>query len=250
MKKFVVFIFTITMTLLGSRSLFANNTVSMEDWSSAQMASWSPPGKSLYKDALETEEAGKTRYRSIARDAISVVYDPTEAPLFPGPYGRAKTLAVMLSVAHAESGFRKDVDTGKGPSSKGDGGRSWCLMQVQLGKAINGKTSIRINLKGDTVEYVYDRVSGWGGEDLISDRKACFRIGLHIMRHSFNSCKSVPLEDRLTAYTSGNCTGGRKSSRARIKKAVRWLASIAPPMTDDSVISSMTPGFIGPLALK
>jgi hypothetical protein len=240
MKKLAVLSLVLVLVLLGARDSSASMPQSLEDWCVTRMSSWSPPGKSMYKDARESEADGLARYKEIARDAISVVYDPSEAPLFPGPYGRAKTLATMLGIADSESGFRKDVDEGKGSASKGDGGKSWCLMQVQLGQAVNGKTPIRIGPKGDTFEYIYDKKSGWGGEDLVSDHKACFKAALRIMRSSFNACGPLPVEEKLTVYTSGNCTDGRASSRIRVGKAIRWLAASAPPMNDVDVLALMS----------
>lgn len=233
-------IFLVATLALSAKDTAAATPLSLEDWCVNRMVLWSPPGKSFFKDARETETEGRARYREIARDAISVAYDPSEAPLFPGPYGRAKTLATILGIADSESGFRKDVDFGKGPASRGDGGRSWCLMQVQLGKAIDGKSPLRIGLKGDTFEYIYDKVHGWGGEDLVVDRKACFRVALRIMRSSFNACSYLPIDERLSVYASGNCVSGRTASKVRISKAIRWLAAVAPPMTDAEVLAKMS----------
>ncbi len=238
MKKFAV-------TALAAASLLASGSPSasvpppMEEWALAQLVKWQPPGKSLYKDAKETEEDGTARYREIVRDAIAVAYDPSEAPLFPGPYGRAKTLATMLGIADSESGFRKDVDLGVGALAKGDSGRSWCMMQIQLGSAIYGKTPARIVMKDGSFLISYDKASGWGGEDLVADRKKCFRAGLHVMRTSFDLCSSLPLEERLSVYASGNTTHGRTASRIRIEKAKKWLAATAPPMDDLSVLAGM-----------
>jgi hypothetical protein len=242
MKKIVALaVLSLLFTFFGSSDSFADSekAPSLENWCVDRMVIWSPPGKSQFENAKETEEEGKDRYMEIARDAISVAYDPSEAPLFPGPYGRAKTLAAMLGVVHSESGFRRDVDLGKGAASKGDGGRSWCLMQVQLGKAVDGKTPLRVALKGDGVEYVWNGKGGFGGEDLIADRKTCLRVGLHIMRVSFNSCGSLPVPERLSVYTSGNCTDGRAASKVRMDKAIRWLAAVAPPLDDTSELSAL-----------
>ncbi len=219
----------------------ASAPLSLESWVTARMSVWSPPGRTTYKEAVETEDEGKARYAEIARDAIHVVYDPSEPPVFPGEYGRAKTLATLLAVALAESGFRKDVDLGIGSYAKGDGGRSWCLMQIQLGKAVDGKTPMNIALKGDGIEYVHDKSRGWGGEDLVADRRACLRTGLHVIRVSFNSCSGLPFDERLSTYTSGNCTDGRAASRTRMAKATGWLAESAPPMKDADVLSQMFP---------
>jgi hypothetical protein len=85
-------------------------------WTLAIMLAWAPPGRSAIKEAIETPEAGTARYEEIARDAVKVAFDPAERPLVAGPRARSQSLAVLLAVAYHESGFRRDVDLGLGPS--------------------------------------------------------------------------------------------------------------------------------------
>src|SRR5262249_52953536 len=106
-------------------------------WAVALMISWAPPGKSKIKDAIETAEDGRARYAEIAKAAAGVAYDPNTKPLFGGARGRASTLALMLSVAYHESGYRKDVDLGLGKLARGSGTDS-CLLQIRVG---TGKTT-------------------------------------------------------------------------------------------------------------
>jgi hypothetical protein len=140
-------------------------------WLVAAMFAWAP--------ARESERA---RYTEIASDLAAVVYDPAEQPLFYGDDGRAKTALVLASIAAHESTFRPDVDDGR---KRGDSGNSWCLMQMHIGA-------------GRTIE-------GWNGHDLVSDRRNCFRAGLHIAQWSFRFCKAFPVQERLSAYASGRC---------------------------------------------
>ena len=210
-------------------------------WVVSQMSEWSPPGKSLFPDAKESVEEATARYGLIADDAAHVAFDPAEPPLFKGPNGRYKTLALLLAVADSESGFRKDVDVGKGNYSKGDSGQSWCLEQVRLGVATKGKTHTRISLvDGGGIKYVYDG-TGYGGEDLVSDRKKCFRVALHIMRVSFDTCSGLDVEKRLSLYASGSCSLGWEASSRRIKKAVKWLSISPPPSDDESAVKVWYP---------
>lgn len=219
----------------------------VHEWAFSQMTTWSPPGHSFYPDAKESEDEAKARYRSIVRDAMAVAYDPSEPPLFVNrkfvngkwdvsddPIGRAKTLAVILAIADSESGgYRKDVDFNIGKLARGDGGKSWCVMQILLSRPdANGQTSTRIALKGDQYEYVYTKDKGYGGEDLIANRRTCFRVALHMARESFRACANLPVEERLSIYAGGDCTVGRAASRVRVGKAVRWLAQKAPPHVD------------------
>lgn len=212
------------------------------DWAVNRMSKWSPPGRKSYiPEATETEEEATTRYASIASDALTIAFDPSEKPIFGGSQGRLRTFSLLISVAHSESGFRKDVDFGLGKYAKGDGGRSWCLGQIQLGKASDGKTKTRVLLtEGGGLKYVWDG-TGLGGEDLVSDRKNCFRVSLRIMRLSFNSCSALPISKRLAVYASGSCDKGHDSSSARVGKAIRWLSIDPAPVEDSEVTHQMFP---------
>jgi hypothetical protein len=79
----------------------------------------------------ENAEEGKERYGTIA-EAIAI---ESQKAVDDGRWpGDAEELAAyVLDVVHNESGFRRDVHSGKGPSSRGDNGRSWCLGQLLLG---------------------------------------------------------------------------------------------------------------------
>lgn len=183
-------------------------------WALAFMLTVAPPGPWYGESKDETI----ARYRQIAADAVSVAYEPDVAPLFSGPTGRARTAALMLSVAFHESGFRKDVDLGIGPRARGDSGQSWCLMQIMVGK-------------GRTVE-------GWTGQDLVRDRTRCFRSGLEAIRRSFAVCHGNPQDELLNAYTSGSCSRGGAQSRSRIRSALRWVATHPVPDGDDATVAS------------
>jgi hypothetical protein len=169
----------------------------------AAMVAWVP----IHAHApIESPDVVHARYESIAHDAVSVALEAGEAPLFDGPDGRAQTAVLMLSVASFESSFRKSVDEGVG---RGDHGYSYCLMQIHVGD-------------GHTRE-------GWSGRQLVEDRKLCFRAALHILRASFGACRSLPVDDRLSAYASGRCFADALVSRSRIGRARRWWESHAPP---------------------
>lgn len=149
----------------------------MAAWVLGAMVTWSPPEAHHREGA----KAALARYESIAHDLALVVSDEKEAPLFDGPTGRAQTALLLAAVASMESDFRKDVDTGK---LRGDNGRSWCILQIQ----VYGKTPEQ-----------------WTGQDLVDDRTRCLRSGLRVMRESFKQCRALPLEYRLSGYTSGSC---------------------------------------------
>jgi hypothetical protein len=155
---------------------------------------------------FESSDDVLARYDSIVRDAVSVAFDDAESSLFDGEDGRLRTALLMLSVASFESGFRKRVDEGL---RRGDHGRSYCLMQIQVGD-------------GTTRE-------GWTGHDLVTDRRLCFRAALHILHASLSACRKLAFEDRLSKYASGRCFENAEVSRSRVDRARVWLATHAAP---------------------
>jgi hypothetical protein len=168
----------------------------------AAMLSWVP----LRAHTDESPDDARARYESIARDVASVVLDSGEEPLFGGPGGRAQTALLMLSVASYESSYRKAVDDGR---TRGDHGRSYCLMQIRAG---NGTTP-----------------EGWSGAQLVEDRQRCFRSALHFLRGSFGVCHRLPIDDRLSAYATGRCVENASISRSRVGRARTWWEGHAPP---------------------
>jgi hypothetical protein len=173
----------------------------------AAMLAWSPPKDHEY---YEPRDETIARYLKIAETIARVAMDPAEPPLFGGPDGRSETALFIASVAFYESGgFRRDVELGVGKHARGDSGRSWCLMQVNIG---SGMTDER-----------------WTGADLVSDQDKCIRAGLHRMRESFNHCTKQTFIDRLSGYTDGRCRDGADASHRRIKRAVEFWHK-HPPM--------------------
>ena len=155
---------------------------------------------------LESSEHVVERYQDIARDLASVALDESESPLFDGADGRAETALLMASVASFESSFSKRVDDG---TRRGDHGFSYCLMQIHVG---NGVTR-----------------EGWSGQQLVEDRKLCFRAALHILQKSFSACRNLSVDDRLSAYATGHCYPEARISRSRVGRARAWWESHAPP---------------------
>jgi hypothetical protein len=182
-------------------------------WAVSIMLGWAPVGKSRIKAAIETPEDGRARYLEIATAATKVAYDPDVQPLFGGPRGRAATLALMLSVAWHESGFRRDVDLGIGKLSRGSGKDS-CLLQIRVGA---GKTP-----------------QGWSHDDLVSDREKCFRAGLAVMKKSFGACRALDQRDWLGVYTRGACVPKEPYSRTRMTLARK---ATKPPIDDAKVMA-------------
>ena len=165
-------------------------------WLVATMLRWTLP--------TPQHEAAAARYEEIAKDAVEVAFDPAEKPLFGNSIGRTQSVIVMLAIASYESGFRKDVEEGR---ARGDHGRSWCLMQINLGTS-------RVRLDGDGWAWAKEGEPGaWSGEDLAADRQKCFRMALHFARVSYRACGDLSL------YTSGACSSTEKSAQFRALRA-------------------------------
>ena len=159
------------------------------------MTAWVPPAQHV-----EGRDKALERYESIAKDIATVAMDEANDPLFAGGDGRQKTALLMASIASFESYYRADVDSGK---ARGDNGKSWCLMQIQVG---TGKTA-----------------EGWSGEELIASRNKCLTAGLNKLRVSMAFCRALPLRFRLAGYTHGKCIEDPKSE-TRMGRATRWLS--------------------------
>jgi len=186
-------------------------------WLVTVIAAWVPPGRKIemFPEAKETKQEALDRYKSIAEDLVAVAFDPEEKPLFRGSdwSARSKTALLLASVALKESGYRKDVDFGLGKMGRGDQGRSVCLLQLNVGTG-------KVPLPG---------VPGtWGAEDLLADRKKCFRAGLGMIRRSMSACRGSILKS-LAGYTSGSCEKGQQSSENRVRAYLRALERFPVP---------------------
>lgn len=182
---------------------------SVVSWLVSLMISWTPNQLANMNDNI-TE-----KYKVIAEDAALVAYDPGERSMFPSQQkGRAMTAVVMLKTAMEESGyFDEAVMLG---TKRGDHGRSWCMMQINIGK---GKTR-----------------EGWTGPELIADNQKCFRAGLHILQGSFGYCSHLSFHSRLSGYTTGRCIEGEQHSIRRMSSFARINFKRAP--TDQEVFES------------
>jgi hypothetical protein len=231
-------------------------------WIVSFMVAVAPPGRPTYiPEATETRDEAMTRYESIAQDIAEVVWDANEKPLFQGPNGRARTAALIMSVMLHESSFRKDVDTGIGKMARGDGGKSWCLMQMNIG---SGKT-----IPWNTVKYRFakpvcppgvtashcdqpDEVfTGFPGTLLVQDRKNCIRSGLRLIHGT--RCGGLPVREWLRAYASGSCEKGSTESQRRMDTAIAWYSTHKPVFTDADImnppVAPATPNLNLPVAL-
>lgn len=193
------------------------------------MLSWAPLERRPPWGELgaETEAQRLDRYQEIAAAAIAVAVDPENPPLFAGDEARARarTAALLLAVAYHESSFYNRVTTTAGRDllprggapGRSDSGRSWCALQILIGRS--GAVKPQSYLARHIPE-------GWTGRDLESDARRCFVVGYRLLRTSFAHCARAPLELRMGAYTGEGC-GRAPKSRARIARA---MAATLPPL--------------------
>ncbi len=189
-------------------------------WLSGIMLQAAPPERAVMQGTPDRDaviQAERTRYEEFAEDVALVAYDPAEAPLYSGPHARAKTAVVLLATAFYESGFRKDVDLGIGPRSRGDSGRSCTAFQFNLGA--EGRTR-----------------AGHSCSEMYADRTLAVRSALAVLRSSMRMCQSLAPEYRLSAYTAGRCEDGQAQSKMRVETARKWLGRWAVPVTDNEAV--------------
>lgn len=197
---------------------------SVTAWILSLIMTSAPPGRKVYyPEGQETIEEATERYRTIAEDVISVVYDPEAKPLFQGPTGRARTVSVILSVILHESSFMRHVDYGLGKYARGDEGQSWCLMQLKVGEGRTMRWDTVKNRPAAASDHSENVFEGHTGEELVSNRKVCIREGLKVLAVSFGGTYGLPLEERLRIYASGSREKGGEASRNRMNLAIRWF---------------------------
>lgn len=215
-----------------------------EAWVKSFIVKNAPPGRKIWlPGAQETVEEGEVRYADIAKDVVWRAYHPDTVSLFKSTKsGRSRTLAVWLGIMLHESGFTKNVDKNIGKYARGDQGRSWCMMQLQIGKGRTLKWNFAKNRRvrwGDKPEDIFH---GYKGDEIIADRRKCLGEGHKMVRISFKACRTKPLEHRLTSYAAGFCNlpedadeekkaryeDGKKKSASRMRTGIRWFRATGP----------------------
>ena len=215
-------------------------------WLVGLLTAGAPPGRPQYEPAAkETVEQAQERYQGIAEAIATVAYDAAEEPV---EGNRRFTAALMAAVAYHESGFRRDVDLGIGrarlaASGWNDSGRSWCLMQINLGrKDLDKETADRLSAEKGfavTMDSALKTREGWTGLELLQDREKCFRAGLHVLKGAVGVCHHLGRLDWLRSYASGNCSDGANESALRMGTAIRWGRSAKNNWNDAEIMRSL-----------
>lgn len=148
----------------------------------------------------ETLEERRLRYALIAADICKVVAKDKSVEGFT----KKQTARLVMGMAIGESGLVKDADVGpcyrKGKAwRRCDGGRAVGLLQVWVNRRER--------------------------DHYFANRKALISRGLQALRGSFNACRALPIDQRLSVYASGTCQNakGIAASRRRWKLITRVL---------------------------
>lgn len=206
-------------------------------WIFTILVTIAPPSQranSYIEEAQETEADALARYESIATDIVLVAYDADEKPILNvGPYSRAHSAVMIATTYYYEGGFRKDIDYGHGEWARGDGGKSWCMGQINLGKR-------QIKTEDGWIEDSARRtLEGWSGRDLVEDREKCVRVTRRILELSFGTCRSY--NEGLAVYASGTCgsEAGKRISRERTRYARQVMGRFKPPFKDADALDAI-----------
>lgn len=183
-------------------------------WVVSMMMTWAPPHK-LYPGNETMQQAHAATYEEKARDAIAVIYTKENTTIFGGRWGRAMDLALLMKIAASEHAYIETV--GGIPEIRG--GRSWCLMSLNIGK-------------GRTIE-------GWTGPELDASRIKCFRAGYNAMKRSFGGCRKHPFIYGLSVYNSGTCNNQDTASVNRINEASYRVNTKVPK--DEEILKELFP---------
>lgn len=211
-------------------------------WILAFLVAKAPPGHTQYGGGLETPEQTQARYEQTAQDLAEVVMsEPSfySASTKGSDHGLVRTAAAMLGGAYFESGrFAVKVDNG---ILRGDGGKSVCLMQINVGKGRTRDWNKTLSRWASPYDDAADVQVGWTADELLADRKKCFRAAHHLMKSSVASCSRLGTLEGLRAYASGSCDGGSKESQLRMGVAVRWFGTHIPSFTTADILKPEAP---------
>lgn len=181
-------------------------------WIVSLMMTWASPQK-LYPGDEAMQQAHAATYEQKAHDAIAVIYTRKNQTIFGGKWGKAMDLALLMKIAAGEHAYIEKP----GGVPEVHGGRSWCLMSLNVGR---GKT-----------------VEGWTGPELDDDRGKCFTAGYNAMKRSFGGCRKLPFRYGLSIYDSGQCNDQDETSVHRIQEASYRVNKDVP--TDEAVTKEL-----------
>lgn len=211
------------------------------------MLVWAPVNRQFVRDEngkLVQEDPAQVmaRYNSIAEDFSAVAQDVDEPPLFTGANGRVKTALQEASVASLESAFQKFVDDGScnDPSyvadARGtcDSHSSFTILQIKpyTGLMFRDRWMTQAMYNDKRAKEHPEEV--WTGKRLIADRRMAIKVGLHLMRYSFD------FHGSLCSYTGEGCKPGTPHPLAdhRKSRALEYFAAhpfTIPAKTEEKI---------------
>lgn len=184
-------------------------------WITAALASWiwsSPAGQA---DAQGREALA-------AQQIEAVAFDPAEEPLYRGPNGRARTAALLASIAANETRLDAKVLAGNCRPGTCDGGEAYGAFQIHPGK--NGIALLPRGYVHCGAREPADRKC-YTGAEIVADGALGARVALHMLRHT-----------GLGSYTGEGSEG--PLAQKRKGDAQDWAAAHPPPASDADVLAS------------
>jgi hypothetical protein len=161
--------------------------------------------------------------RTVAEEITRVAYDPTEAPLFDGPDGRAHTAILLGVIATLETRLAAHVREGRCKKGECDPNRSGGHDAVGLMQIHVGDGGIVLTKSGYR-RCGHRDASCFHDSELLRHEDLAIRIALHMVR-----------QDGLASYC-GEPTVGPVTQRRKDELA-KWLDAHPPPATDDAYLS-------------
>jgi hypothetical protein len=194
-------------------------------------ANATPAPRCAHPDACTNDEsAERDRYQEVrhiaAEAAVDVAYDPSEAPLFDGPTGRALSALEMAAIATHETGIQPRLWDNVCRTRECDGGAATGELQLHLGKW-------GVMLRGDRWVHQCTQAEGQSASNVVGPDDCItpsdvgmhhllgWRIAMHMLRAG-----GLPL-------FTGQPDNGPAPTWVRTTMA-RFTRRHPPPATDDA----------------
>jgi hypothetical protein len=184
-------------------------TAQVAAWILLALTHWVPAPKGAQHDTFVEE-------RSIVAAAVAgVAYDPAEPPIYKGSDGRARTAALLASIASFESGLQPRLAQGLCKPGECDHGLATGLLQTHMGNYG------LVLLPGAGFRYCNAPEPACVTADTLKGNEGLqFRVALHFLRMG-----------GIGRYTGEGDANG-PAARRRVDRAELWIARHPAPAGD------------------
>lgn len=156
------------------------------------MLAWVPLSQHSF---YEKKNSSLLRYSSIALASSETILDKKIAPVFDNDEDKVKTSLLLVSIPSSETGFVKSAVE---CFISGDNGQAWGPWQTHTPK-----------------------------KETCNNLLAAAGFAMNYITISFDWCKKLPLQDRLSGYTDGKCRSSSESQR-KVGRALSWYNAHKP----------------------